>query len=162
MTSTEWVTLRSRLIREYAAEHVEAGTWPADEAERRASEQTDELLPQGVDTSGMLMFMAVNSAGDHLGHLWLALERRPGSGGGAWINDIEIVPEWRGHGFGRELLLLAEETALEHGIYSIGLNVFGTNMVARGLYESAGYEVATMQMRKSLGPDSGSGAGPVT
>ena len=33
---------------------------------------------------------------------------------------------------------------------AIGLNVFGPNTVARNLYESAGYEVATLQMHKQL------------
>ena len=49
----------------------------------------------------------------------------------AWISDIEIVPRWRGHGFGRGLLRLAAEAAIEHGVNSMGLNVFGTNIAQR-------------------------------
>ena len=35
---------------------------------------------------------------------------------------------------------------------SLGLNVHGQNMVARSLYESLGYEVTAMQMRKPVLP----------
>jgi GNAT superfamily N-acetyltransferase len=116
----------------------------------RAAEQTGQLLPQGVDTPGVLMLVAETPEGMGVGHLWLALEREAGNGGGAWIYDIEIVPEQRGRGYGRALLGAAEERAARHGADSIGLNVFGTNLVARDLYQSAGYSVATMQLRKVL------------
>jgi ribosomal protein S18 acetylase RimI-like enzyme len=33
---------------------------------------------------------------------------------------------------------------------SIGLNVHGQNTVARSLYESLGYEVTAMQMKKAV------------
>ena len=150
MTATEFEALRSRTIREYAAAHVAAGNWTAEAAENRAADQTDQLLPQGVDTPGVLMLVAETSEGEAVGHLWLALERQPGDGGGAWIYDIEILPEHRGRGYGRALLGAAEEAAARRGVDSIGLNVFGTNLVARELYQSAGYTVATMQLRKVL------------
>jgi hypothetical protein len=37
-------------------------------------------------------------------------------------------------------------------VKAIGLNVFGPNTVARTLYESAGYQVASLQMHKALSP----------
>ena len=150
MTPIEFESLRDRLVREYAAEHVAVGNWTEDEAPRRAADETAALLPQGVDTPGVLMLMAETPDGDVVGLLWLVLERRPGTGGGAWIYDIEIVPERRGQGFGRALLAAAEREAASHGAASIGLNVFGTNAVARSLYESAGYRVATIQLSKDL------------
>jgi ribosomal protein S18 acetylase RimI-like enzyme len=51
-------------------------------------------------------------------------------------------------------MLLAEEQAHGAGATEIGLNVFGYNAVARGLYESLGYETTSLQMRKELPPDS--------
>ncbi|HWE68280.1 MAG TPA: GNAT family N-acetyltransferase [Acidimicrobiales bacterium] len=152
MTQSEFDALRAQLIVDYAAEHVAAGNWDAGEAETLAAEQTDQLLPQGVDTPGVLMRVAETSAGERVGHLWLALERRPGQGGGAWIYDIAIEAEHRGRGHGRALLRAAEDEARRHGVTAIGLNVFGSNAVARRLYESAGYQAATVQMRKELGP----------
>jgi ribosomal protein S18 acetylase RimI-like enzyme len=152
MTSDEFGVIRPRLVRDYAAENVAAGNWTPDGAVSRAAEQTDELLPQGVDTPGVLMLIAETTEGVSVGFLWLALERQPGNGGRAWIYDIEIWPEFRGQGFGRALLAAAEEEAASHGVGSVGLNVFGTNSVARNLYESAGYRVSTMHLKKELHP----------
>ena len=49
-------------------------------------------------------------------------------------------------------MLAAERWATEHGGSRIALNVFGPNTIARNLYESSGYEVASLQMRKELAP----------
>jgi len=150
MTATEFDTFRSRLIREYAAKHVAAGNWTEDEAEARSSEQTSALLPQGVDTPGMLILMAETASGEVIGHVWIALEPRPGVSGNAWIYAIEVGSDHRGKGYGRALLNAAEQAAIAHGIHAMGLNVFGPNTVARKLYESAGYKIASLQMRKEL------------
>ena len=61
-------------------------------------------------------------------------------------------PTERGQGLRPALLLAAEQEAARRGEATIGLNVFGPNTVARNLYESAGYEVASLQMRKELAP----------
>lgn len=150
MTSTELESLRERMTREYAAEHVAAGSWTPETAEARAAEEMDQLLPHGVNTPGVRILMAETRDGDPIGHLWLALEKQPGMGGGAWIYDIEILSDFRGRGFGRALLAAAEAEAASHGVDSIGLNVFGSNLRARKLYESAGYGISSMQLRKEL------------
>jgi len=61
-----------------------------------------------------------------------------------------IPPEQRGHGFGRQAMLLAEKLAGEHGATTIGLNVFAENVAARSLYASLNYEETALQMRKPL------------
>jgi ribosomal protein S18 acetylase RimI-like enzyme len=151
MTAAEFEAIRAGMIREYAAEHVRAGNWSADEAEARATAQTDELLPQGVDSPDMFLLTAIDPEDVQVGHVWVGL-KRPFGGSGAWVYDIEIDPSQRGKGFGRALLQAAEEEALRRGVTTMGLNVFGPNNVARSLYESAGYEVASLQMRKELEP----------
>jgi hypothetical protein len=45
----------------------------------------------------------------------------------------------------------AEREAQRRGAESIGLNMFGGNDAARGLYQSSGYEVAATLMRKRFG-----------
>ena len=149
MTRDEFEVIFSRLVREYAADHVRAGNWTEDEAETRAAEQTEELLPQGVDTPGMLLLVAETPSGEPIGHVWVGLARR-NSFPGAWIYSIEVAPQQRGKGYGRALLLAAEQATARHGVNAIGLNVFGPNTVARNLYESAGYEVSSLQMHKTL------------
>ena len=100
----------------------------------------------------MLFLTAETAAGDLVGHVWVALDSRPGSGSGAWIYDIEIEEGQRGHGYGRALLRAAEREVASHGVEVIGLNVFGANTVARSLYKSSGYEITALQMRKRLSP----------
>jgi ribosomal protein S18 acetylase RimI-like enzyme len=66
----------------------------------------------------------------------------------AWVFEIEIEPAFRGHGYGRAAMRLAEAEARSRGMTSLGLNVHGQNTVARSLYESLGYEVTAVQMKK--------------
>jgi methyltransferase (TIGR00027 family) len=150
MTAAEFDVWRSPLVLSYAADHVRVGNWKADEAPAMADAQLTALLPQGVDTPGMLVFVGENAAGQPVGHLWLALGRRPGAGFDVFIYEIEVDAQQRGQGYGRELLRAAEAEAVKHGASAIGLNVFGDNHVARNLYESAGYASTTIEMRKNL------------
>ena len=54
MTVAEFPAYRERTISNYAAEHVRAGNWSPSQAEELAAQQTDQLLPDGVETAGML------------------------------------------------------------------------------------------------------------
>jgi ribosomal protein S18 acetylase RimI-like enzyme len=150
MTAAEFAAFRQRTITEYAAEHVRIGDWSPDRAEELASRETDHLLPDGMDTPGMLLLAAETAGAGLIGVLWVAFEEEHKNG--AWIYDIEIVPEHRGRGYGRALLLAAEREVERRGCDAIGLNVFATNAVALSLYESSGYETSSLHMRKKLRP----------
>jgi ribosomal protein S18 acetylase RimI-like enzyme len=104
---------------------------------------------QGVDSGGMLLVVAETASAGVIGIVWVAVENERTSG--SWIYDIEIAPEHRGHGYGRALLQAAEREVEKQGGRSIGLNVFGGNDVARHLYESSGFEITSVHMRKTLG-----------
>lgn len=149
MTAVEFDSYRERAITGYAAAHVRAGDWSPDRAEELAAGQTDDLLPDGVDTRGMLLLVAEAPDAGTVGTAWVALEHERTSG--AWIYEIEIVAEQRGRGYGRALLRAIEREVEKRGGSTVGLNVFGGNAVARHLYESSGYETTTLQMRKRLG-----------
>jgi hypothetical protein len=56
MTETEYNAYVARLIPEYAAEHVAAGNWTAEEAETKARAQVDQILPNGVQTPGNYLY----------------------------------------------------------------------------------------------------------
>jgi ribosomal protein S18 acetylase RimI-like enzyme len=152
MTRAEFACYRRRAISRYAAELVRAGTWNEEQAEQRAEKATDDSLPEGADTGGMALLVA-ETAGEVVGLVWVG--RAPAERPGWWIYDIEVVPAQRGRGFGRALLEAAEREAQRHGGVSIGLNVFGGNDVALGLYESSGYQVAAIQMQKRFAASSG-------
>jgi ribosomal protein S18 acetylase RimI-like enzyme len=148
MTEAEFGEFRVRAVSGYADAHVEAGDWEAAEAQARAEEETSKLLPTGLDTAGMVFTVAEVEGSGRVGHAWVNLDEpdRPG----AWIFDIEIEPQARGKGYGRELLRAVEEMVRAEGVPAVGLNVFGANAVARGLYESAGYRTTSLHMLKRL------------
>jgi len=150
MTHEEFVAYRARAIREYASEHVRAGNWSQEDAELRAAEETDGLLPRGVDTPRMILLVG-ETTGGVVGLVWVG--PAPQERAGWWIYDIQVVSEQRGRGYGRALLEAAEREVRARGGDALGLNVFGGNDVARRLYESTGYEVAATLMRKRLSPD---------
>ena len=154
MSPEDFEQLRSKVIKEFAFEQVRAGNWNDRDALRLAAEQTDVILPQGLATPGTLLLRARTVDGTRVGHVWISLEPQGHATGEAWIYDIEVVEPMRGRGYGRLLLEAAERESRARGASSLGLNVFGANRVARTLYEHSGYEVRTLQMRKSLATDS--------
>jgi len=148
MKADEFEAYRSRIVTDYAAAHVDAGDSSPDRAQGLAAEETESLLPEGADTQGMLLLTAESLKDGIVGLAWVALEH--GEKRGAWIYDIENLAGQRGKGYGRALLHALEQLVLEHGVESIGLNVFAGNNFARKLYESTGYEATSIQMRKAL------------
>ncbi len=150
MSDAEYETFLSKLVVEYAAVNVEAGNWHEEEAMEMSMKACVQLLPEGKETPRVLLLVAENPEGEFVGHLWIALDR-PGAPGSGWIYDIEVAENQRGKGYGRALLRAAEEETLKHGVGILGLNVFGTNTVARKLYESAGYSITQIAMSKKLG-----------
>jgi GNAT superfamily N-acetyltransferase len=149
MTPDEFVRFRHQLVAHFAAEQVAAGTWSAPEAESESAADFEKSLPAGTGTPDQLLFTAEDDEGE-VGRLWLALKHPRGIPDTAWINDIEVLAERRGQGLGRRLLAAGEQVIVERGVGGIALNAFGGNAAARRLYESAGYEITTLQMRKRL------------
>ena len=149
MTEAEYPAFRERLLEHYSADIAGARGLPAGIALRQATKQADELLPHGIHTDGQLLFTAVDDAGRPVGLLWLATHSPNGAQAG-WIYDVEVDEAHRGKGYGREIMLLAEQECRRHGLTSLRLNVFGSNAVARSLYESLGYEVTSQNMAKRL------------
>jgi ribosomal protein S18 acetylase RimI-like enzyme len=131
----------------YVAERVRAGDEPI-EAARNADESMGRAFPGGRPADGHLVFR-VELDGQAAGVLWIG-PRGPDAPDRWWVWDITIDEAARGHGIGRQAMLLAESEARARGAVDLGLNVFGHNTVAAGLYRSLGYEVTAMQMRKTL------------
>jgi ribosomal protein S18 acetylase RimI-like enzyme len=131
---------------DYIAERMASGN-SAAEAEANAAASFERLMPGGISAAGQLIGH-VRASDGAVGHLWLG----PAGTDPArwWVWDVEIEPEFRGRGFGRAAMELADRLARAHGATTIGLNVFGHNLVARNLYASLGYREAAVVMRKDL------------
>ena len=135
-------------IAAYAGDLARASGATLEEAHLRAEQQTKDLLPDGPASDGVHLLRVLDAAGEPVGVLWLG--RHPQRRSAGWVYEVRIDEARRGEGLGRAAMLAAEQVAREAGWSALGLNVFGHNPRARGLYDSLGYEVAATTMAKPL------------
>ncbi|WP_113699485.1 GNAT family N-acetyltransferase [Nonomuraea lactucae] len=147
MPSAELSASLARIRERYIADQVSSGM-EQQAAERIASQQLDELFPNGQPAPGQHMFR-VDVDGLPVGELWIGVGP-DGDPSRWWVWGVEVEQTARGQGIGRRAMRLAEEEARAHGATELGLNVFGSNTVARSLYESLGYETTAIRMRLPL------------
>lgn len=146
MTAERFRSWNEHQIAVYAQDKVDAGTWPEADAVQRSADENAALLPQGTDTPGHHLFVGLTD-GHEVGTLWLFSDAATSE---AFIYDIEVDPDQRGKGHGRELLEGAEAWCADHSIGVLRLHVFGFNDVAISLYESAGFETTDITMAKQI------------
>ncbi|WP_437667262.1 N-acetyltransferase family protein [Sorangium sp. So ce1182] len=136
-------------IEGYADDRAVAVSARAEDARRNARAQVEALLPRGLATPDHHIYTVVE--GDAaVGHLWLAVTDVDGFRS-VIIYDIQLREEARGRGVGRRVMELAEEVASGLGARDLELHVFARNTRARRLYETLGYEITSLCMRKTLG-----------
>ena len=145
MPADEFAGYRDHLVTEYAQEMFDAGAFTDLTSALEASERsTGELLPDGPDTPGQHLWTAYD--GDTpVAILWIHVDGPRG-----YIYDIEVRPEQRRRGYGREVLDAGARASRDLGAEGLGLNVFGHNDGARALYEQAGYATITRTYRITL------------
>ena len=73
--------------------------------------------------------------------------------GEAYITNIAVLPEYRGRGTGRQLLIAACEGAKERDCSFITLEVRVSNLPAISLYESCGFKEAGRRKNFYRSPD---------
>ncbi len=94
-------------------------------------------------------FLGLRIGDEVVGRLWIGTtSTNPEL---AYIYYVLVPESARGKGWGREIMVRAEEWARARGARRLALNVFGYNTVARGLYQSLGYEESAIRMLKELG-----------
>jgi ribosomal protein S18 acetylase RimI-like enzyme len=132
----------------YVEERINSGEHPAT-ARRIATEQSETLFPHGAPGDGQLLFRVLDDAETPVGTLWIGPQHadQPTA---FWVWGVEIEEAHRGKGYGRAAMVLAEIEARSRGATQLGLNVFGHNQIARHLYESMGYTVKSIHMKKDL------------
>ncbi|MEV4822992.1 N-acetyltransferase [Micromonospora sp. NPDC049274] len=153
MTEEELARLWEPLEVGYAEDLVAHRGMTPEAARERSAQQMREGLPAGAATEGVLLRVA--RVGDtEVGWIWVSLPGVGTAGGPtqAWILNIEVHPAYQGRGHARRMIQLIEAELAALGVPELGLNVFGTNTVATGLYRSLGFEVTAQQMAKRLDP----------
>lgn len=145
MSADEFLGYRDQLVTAYARDLFEAGAFTELPDALAASElSAQDLLPDGVDSAGHHLWTAYD-ADTVVGILWIHVD-----GERAYIYDIEVAPEQRRRGYGRELLDAGARAATALGARYIGLNVFGFNQGAQALYARAGYAITEQTFRLAL------------
>ena len=132
---------------DHVADRVDAGEDP-ETAESITNAVAERLFPGGVPAQGQYVFSVTEDASP-VGSVWIGAGQ-DGLSDVWFLWSIEIDVAARGHGLGHQAMKLAEDFARTGGATKLELNVFGNNSVARGLYESLGYRITTLQMSKLL------------
>lgn len=98
------------------------------------AEPDDSFEPPALDADGSETYLAL-AQGQTVGKV--RLELLNGCGG---IYGLGVLPEYRGLGYGKGVLLRGVEKLREKGAENIRLQVFESNGPARHIYEKAGFE----------------------
>ncbi|WCH46445.1 GNAT family N-acetyltransferase [Lysinibacillus sp. OF-1] len=148
MNQEEFKQYISYAIEDYAKDKIASGNWSEDEAINLSRESFERLLPNGEKTENNHLLSIFH--GDILvGMIWIS-QKAPKNPNEGFIYDFVIFEQYQGQGYGKKAMKEAEIIAKELGMNKIGLNVFGHNKIARGLYEKMGYEITNITMAKTI------------
>jgi ribosomal protein S18 acetylase RimI-like enzyme len=143
MTGPEFTAWEAHTRVGYVRSLVERGV-PEVQARAKAEADHAATLGEGLATRDTVLSV-LETDGAVVGTLWVALR-----GESAYVYDVEVAAEHRGHGHGRSLMFLAEAESRAAGAARLGLNVFAGNTPAVRLYESLGYRATEFHLYKPL------------
>ena len=155
MSAAHFSAFLEAAIAGYAEQNVASGRWPADTALELSKAEHERLLPDGIGSKDNHIFeiqdLETNAV---VGVLWLGIQNKTAIPLG-YVLNIEIAAEHRRKGHATRALKALESVVRNLGLSAVGLHVFAYNTGAQALYASLGYEVTALNMRKSLGSESG-------
>ncbi len=105
---------------------------------RSSAPPDHDTLSQIVNSEASTLLIARNSDGDILGSMTLAMFDIP-TGRRAWIEDVVVDEEARGHGVGQLLNERALEIAKEAGAKTVDLTSRPSREAANRLYSRIGF-----------------------
>lgn len=149
MTEAEFPDWRVRHEVEYAENMIEFGGVDPDAAKKKASQDFERILTNGLATEGHYLYIVEGDDGAAAGSLWIA-DRNDEQGPMMFVYDVNIDADRRGQGLGRAAMEFAAEETRRRGVPRVVLNVFGGNEVARNLYRSLGYDEMAVWMVKKV------------
>jgi ribosomal protein S18 acetylase RimI-like enzyme len=149
MRDDEFERWLPRMRDEYAQDMVQHGGASVDAAREQAAVDIEGLFPDGHPTPDQAVFV-LEADGEAIGELWFAEREEPLERGALWIYQARIDDRYRGRGYGRAAMLLAEDEARRRGLSRVTFNVFGGNEVARNLFRSLGYVETALILEKPV------------
>jgi mycothiol synthase len=148
MDSGDFARRRAPMIAGYAEAIATSRGLTGAEAAAEAERDVAERLPRGAATPGQLLRKAVRD-GTEVGWIWVTLPG-PARPDLAWISDVEVDPGFRSRGYAGAIITAVEAELAGLGVPRLGLNVFGANGTAIGVYERLGFEVYAQQRAREL------------
>lgn len=146
MRKDEFSDYLDYFIPDYAAEISTNYDLSPDAARAKAVGAVNKDLAQGVDTKGQILICITRDA-EVIGYLWYKPDQKARS---VFINDICILPQYRGQGYGKKTLNLLETTLAGKGFEQIGLRVAADNAPAHRLYQNSGFRETGINMIKRI------------
>ncbi|HOJ45836.1 MAG: GNAT family N-acetyltransferase [Bacillota bacterium] len=113
------------------------------EQRRRLSEAALRPFEHGI-------FVLEHIPGKIGGFIWCKIYDTNEYGIFGSVEQIYLIPELRGKGFGKKLMEKGEEYFAERGAQSIKLLVTISNSAAVSLYQSLGYKATRWEMQKDV------------
>jgi len=105
-----------------------------NEEDENNSLKEDMLLPEEEEKKGMIIYLAIKNK-EIIGKIHLELNSEVGG-----IYGLGVLPEYRGKGYGRAILLGGVQMMKEYNRKHIMLQVAAENATALNLYKSCGFE----------------------
>lgn len=132
---------------DYIASLMKAFDFDRTKAEADAKLSFDRAFTPKEGIENVFLSIVMEEQNTVIGGLWLSLNHVKAK---AYLYQIILYKEYRGKGNGKKAMSLLDTYCKKKGMKAIGLNVFGFNTIARGLYGDIGYEVVQSMMRKEL------------
>lgn len=149
MTEEAFRRYMETAVEEYTQTRIQSGDEPTF-ARRRAEEDYEKLLPEGLHSKGQHVYSIVpEGAGEPVGMVWFAMPGREGPHS-AYVYDFKIDEAHRRKGYAAAALREVDVLAASMGATRISLNVMGHNVGAQALYRQAGFQVVGIGMTKML------------
>jgi RimJ/RimL family protein N-acetyltransferase len=150
MTDSDFQMYLRKVVPEYAAEYVHAGSWHPDEAMSRARDQFQRIFAHGPQTPNQTLYTVWDAETNiNIGMLWYTLDvsrkRRT-----VFLSDFFIFMEFHGRGYEERVLIALEDELRAAGVERVELNLFWHNTVERGMYEKTGFTPVSVYCGKDL------------
>jgi ribosomal protein S18 acetylase RimI-like enzyme len=149
MSESEYSLWSPRCRKSYAQDKMKANGLTKSEAEKIAQEDFKSILPDGLSSKDNFLYSAKDDEHNIIGFVWFGV-RGSEDNRRAFIFDVIVEEQFRGKGYGKQIMRMAEAEARKFGLKRIGLHVFGFNVAAIGLYKSLGYHTTDLVMEKEL------------
>ncbi|WP_042418478.1 GNAT family N-acetyltransferase [Streptacidiphilus anmyonensis] len=149
LTAGEFEAWQEAHRESYAATLVRHTGRTPEQAAAKAAADHAWLFPQGLDSPGVSIHHLL-AGGESVGTIWVSTATPTREAHPAWVFNVKVGEAFRGRGYGRALMLLAERVTLAAGVGELALNVHAGNVPAERLYDSLGYRPFRWAVAKTL------------